>query len=289
MKDWYKAGEITKEAREFGKKLIKPGVSHLEVTEKIEKKILELGGELAFPVQISVNNSAAHFNALVNQDFKFKKGDVVKLDLGTSYNGAIGDTAVTIDLGNNKDLVNASLNALNAALKIAKPGVEIREIGKVIHEEITKLGFSPIKNLGGHGMEKYTVHTIPTIPNFDNGDTTKLEKGQVIAIEPFASNGYGIVMEGRGSEIYELQNVKSVRNEHARKILNYINEEFKTLPFSKRALLKKFNKLQVSLGLSNLIREGVIHEFAVLNEKDSNALISQHEHTLIVGEGITTG
>ena len=148
MKDWSKAGEIASEAREYGKKLIKVGSSHLEVTKSIEAKIISLGGEMAFPTQISINNVAAHYTSLFYTDLKFKEGDVCKLDLGVHINGAIGDTAVTIDLGSNDSLVKASLNALNVAIEIAKPGVEVREIGKVIHSEITSLGFSPIVNLG---------------------------------------------------------------------------------------------------------------------------------------------
>ena len=97
MEDWIKAGEIASKAREYGKELIKVGVSHLDVTEKIEAKILELGGGIAFPTQISINNLAAHYTALLGNDFDFKEGDVCKLDLGVHINGAIGDTAVTVD------------------------------------------------------------------------------------------------------------------------------------------------------------------------------------------------
>jgi methionyl aminopeptidase len=286
MKDWVKAGEIASSAREFGKKLIKVGKSHLEVTEEIEAKILELGGELAFPTQISVNNIAAHYNTRLGTDFKFKEGDVCKLDLGVHINGAIGDTAVTVDLGNNSKLCEASKNALNAAIEIVKPGVSINEIGKVIHSEISALGFSPIRNLGGHGLDLWQIHTAPSIPNFDNGDKAVLKKGQIIAIEPFASNGAGLVQEGKPSEIYQVESIKNVRDSNARKILKFVSEKYRTLPFAKRQL--PFNKLQLTVGLSVLKRAGILHEYGFLPEKKENALISQHEHTLIVGEQVTT-
>ncbi len=286
MDDWVKAGELASEARNFGEKLVKEGASCREVTEKIESKILELGGELAFPVQLSVNNIAAHYSARLNEDFNFKEGDVVKLDLGVHIKGAIGDTAVTIDLGNNKKLLDASKNALNAALEIAKPGVEVREIGKVIYEEITSLGFQPIRNLGGHGLERWQIHTAPSIPNFDNGDKTKLKKGQIIAIEPFASSGEGLVKEGKPSEIYNIESIKNVRDTNARKIFKFVSEKYKTLPFAKRQL--PFNKLQLSVGLNVLKREKILYEYPVLPEKRDDCLVSQHEHTLIVGEKITT-
>ena len=286
MKDWVKAGEIASKAREYGKGLIKIGASHLEVTEKIEGKILELGGELAFPSQISVNNIAAHYNSLVGNDFKFKEGDVCKLDLGVHINGAIGDTAVTVDLGKNTKLVKASANALKAAIDIVKPGTRIKDIGKIIHSEITSLGFSPIRNLGGHGLDRWKIHTAPSIPNFDNGDDTKLRENQIIAIEPFASTGTGLVQNGRASEIYQIEQIKAIRDASARKILKFTSEKYKTLPFSKRCL--PFNRLQLTVGLNALKREGLLHEYDILPEKKENCLVSQHEHTLIVGDRVTT-
>ena len=288
MEDWEKAGEIAAEVREFGKKLIKPGKSHLDVTKKIESKILELGGGIAFPAQMSLNNIAAHYTALMNKDLEFKEGDLIKLDLGVHIDGAIGDTAISVDLGDNKKLVKASESALRAALDIIKPGLEIREIGKAIHSEITALGFAPVKNLGGHGLDKYQIHTSPTIPNYDNGDSTKLVKGQIIAIEPFASSGSGLVGEGNPSEIFQLMNPKNIRNQNARLILRYISDEYKTLPFAKRQLLGNFNKLQIATGLVALKREGILHEYGTLSERVKDSMVSQTEHTVIVGEKVTT-
>ena len=65
-------------------------------------------------------------------------------------------------------------------------------------------------------------------------------------------------------------------------------DDFNTLPFSKRILLEKFNKLQVTVGVASLIREGVLHEYPVLSEKNPGALVSQAEHTVIVGDRVTT-
>lgn len=284
MEEWIKAGEIAAKAREYGITLIKPEVSLFEVTEKIEGKIKELGGKCAFPVQLSINSVAAHYNAFVDDRVMFKEGDLVKLDLGVHIDGAVADTAITVDLGDHAKLVEASREALKAALEIVKPGVELREIGKVIEKVITSYGFNPIRNLGGHGLGLYDVHDSPFIPNFDNGDTTKLEKGQKIAIEPFATDGVGMVDEGNLSEIYNLENLKPVRDMTSRKLLKYIGDEFQTLPFAKR-WLKDFRG--TNFALSNLVRSGVVHHFNQLVEK-SGGLVSQHEHTIIVGEKVTT-
>lgn len=86
--------------------------------------------------------------------------------------GYIADTAITVDLGNNELLVRASREACEAALAIARPGTELRAIGRVIQDTITKYGFSPIRNLGGHGLSKNVIHdSSVSVPNHDNGDT----------------------------------------------------------------------------------------------------------------------
>tara|TARA_Y100000310_G_C20687729_1_gene820197 strand:- start:563 stop:1432 length:870 start_codon:yes stop_codon:yes gene_type:complete len=288
MKDWITAGEIASKTRKYGKRLVKPGASLLEISNKVEAKILELGGKPAFPAQFSINNIAAHYNALIDDDTKFKEGDLVKFDHGVQINGAIADTALTIDLGNNSKLVKASENALKAAIDVVKPGITNGEVGAVIDEIITEKGFKPIKNLSGHGLDRYIVHTAPSMVNYDSGERVKLKKGQIIAIEPFASTGQGLIVEGKGSEIYSLIKDKNIRNNQARDILAFVKNEYKTLPFAKRNLLPKFSKFQIAVGVSNLLREGVLMEYSVLPEKDPNSLVAQTEHTLIVGEKVTT-
>ena len=285
LKNWELAGKIAAEARDYAKNLVKKDKSLLEVTEKIEEKIFQLNGKPAFPVQISLNEIAAHYNALVNDSTIFKE-DLVKVDLGVHVNGCIGDTAITIDLTNeNKRLVEAAEKALHNALEIVKENISINEIGNLIQRTITSYNFSPIRNLSGHGLNKFVIHDKPTIPNYDNNDKTKLIKNQVIAIEPFATKGVGLTIEGKPSEIFQLINKKPVRDNNARKILNFVEQEYKELPFAKRWLLKHFSPFQVSIGLKVLERENILHQFAQLPEKSKN-LVSQAEHTILIGEKI---
>ncbi|MDP6642233.1 MAG: type II methionyl aminopeptidase [Candidatus Nanoarchaeia archaeon] len=282
MDDWVKAGKIAAEVLDYGKKLIKIDESILKITEKIESRIKSLGGEPAFPINISTNYIAAHYTASKEDKNRFKEGDLVKLDVGVHVNGAIGDNAVTIDLGKNKLLVDASKSALNEAVKIVKEGLEVREIGKVIQTKIQEHGFSPVINLSGHRMDIFNVHAGLTIPNYDNGDKTRLEKDMIIAIEPFATNGEGKVIEGKGSDIFKLLKKKPVRNEHARKILKII-EKYQGLPFAKRWIDSSMKDLAFNI----LEREKIIHQYPQLIES-SRGLVSQAEHTVMVGKGILT-
>jgi len=282
MDDWIKAGKIAAEVLEYGKKLIKVNEPLLDVAEKVEAKIISFGGKPAFPVNISANYIAAHYTAYKDDKTRFNEGDLIKLDVGVHVNGAIGDNAVTIDLGDNEDLVKASREALNEAVKIAKEGTEVREIGYVIQSKIQEFGFSPVINLSGHKMDLYKVHAGLTIPNYDNRDKTKLEKDVVIAIEPFATDGEGKVIEGKGSDIFRLLNKKSVRNEYARRILREI-EKYDGLPFAKRWI----NSPMKDLAFNILEREKVIHQYPQLIES-SRGLVSQAEHTVIIGKGVIT-
>lgn len=277
--DYIKAGEIAAKAREYGAGLIKPGANVVDVADKIEKKIIELGGELAFPAQMSLNDVAAH--QMPEEDVVFKD-EVVCLDVGVCVNGYVGDTACTIDLsGKNSKLVEASRKALDEALKLVKPGVEIRKIGAKIHEVITSYGFAPINNLSGHGVGQYIIHKKPSIPNYDNGDKTKLVSGQVIAIEPFASAGKGMIYESGGAHIFMLKRKKPVRNRMTRKVLGEI-EKFNGLPFVLR-WLKKCSKAEIMFALRELRQLEVLEEFPSLVDKN-HGLVSQAEHTVIVKE-----
>jgi methionyl aminopeptidase len=280
--NYIKAGRIAAEARDYGASLIKVGASLLEVTEAVEKKVLDLGGEFAFPPQISLNETAAHYCAEPDDKIVFKEGDLAKLDVGVMIDGYIGDTAVTVNLGQYDKLVEASREALNNAIKKIRPGVTIGEIGKTIHDTIVAYGFAPVKNLSGHGLSQYVFHDKPSIPNFDTGDKTRLEKGMVIAIEPFASTGSGIIYESGSGNIFSQVAKKPVRNTMTREILKEI-ETYKEMPFTTRWLTKKFHAGKVNFALRELLQLGVIRAYPPLPDM-GKGFISQAEHSMIVDD-----
>ena len=117
---------------------------------------------------------------------------------------------------------------------MVKPGVKLCQIGAAISEVIRGAGFNPITNLSGHGVGQWIVHDAPSIPNYNNGDQTKLVEGQKIAIEPFATTGEGKVKDGKPSGIYGLVHLKPVRLDSARKMIQFIQKEYQTLPFCLR-------------------------------------------------------
>ncbi len=282
-KDWIKAGRITGRVREYAKKKLREGVRILDYAEEIEKRIKDEGAGMAFPPNISINEYAAHDTASYEDARVFRKGMVVKVDLGAEINGAIGDSAFTKEIKTNKykKLIKCSKEALNNSIGIIKPGVKIREIGRIISETIKSYDYHPIINLGGHGLEKYTQHSGLFIPNYDNGNNRELEKGQVIAIEPFATTGKGRVINSNKVKIYNLVKSRPVRSGNARKILKHIVNNYKTLPFTKRWLHKEFSKSEIIFGLRELVKKKIIHEYSLLKE-ESDGIVSQFEHTIII-------
>lgn len=283
LEKYKKAGKIAKEALDLAIELVKEDVKAIDVAEKVEAKVIELGGKPAWPLNISINSIAAHWTPKIGDETVFKKGDLVKLDVGVHVDGFIADTAKTIEIGTNKweKLIKASEDALEEALKIAKPGTTISEIGAAIENKIKEHGFIPIANLTGHGLDEYENHTSPTIPNFDNKSNQKLEKGDVIAIEPFATDGVGKVIDAKESEIFKLENPKPTRQRMARKILEHVAEEHLTLPFCKRWLQKRVKGFGLEMGVRELRRIESLHNFSVLKE-ESNGMVSQAEHTIIL-------
>jgi len=276
-----KAGSIAAQARDFGKSLIKKGNSLLESTKKIEKKILDLGGNMAFPPQMSMDDVAAHYYPAYDDKTIFSD-QIVNLDVGVHIDGYIGgDTAVSVDLsGKHSDLIKASREALNNALKIIRPGVKLGEIGKTIQETITSFGFSPVRNLSGHGLDKFDIHSSPSIPNYDNRSEVELKEDQLIAIEPFASTGAGIIYESGPAEVLQLIGKKPVRSLFTRQIMKEVGK-YNELPFAKRWLIDKFGLAKTSFAIRELNNLEILREYPPLVDKN-HGLVSQAEHTLIV-------
>lgn len=277
-----KAGKIGSETLKLGETMIRPGASVVKILDELDEFIKSKGAFPAFPSQIAINSTAAHFCPTDNQDVIIEEGSILKLDVGVSINGLIADNALTIDLGTNTELKKATREALNKALKLVHPGAKVRDIGKEIQETIMSYGYAPIRNLSGHGLSKFKVHAEPTIPNFDTGEETQLKENQVIAIEPFASTGAGIVYESSNPTLYSLINEKPPRSMMTREVLKEI-KTYEGLPFTSRYLERKFGQGKTAFALRELTNNGSLQAHPPLLDK-AKGLVSQAEHSVIVKE-----
>ncbi|MFO7925667.1 MAG: type II methionyl aminopeptidase [Halobacteriota archaeon] len=273
------AGEILAQVRDEAADRVEVGARHLDIAEYAEDRIRELGGEPAFPVNISVDEEAAHATPEPNDDSTFGE-EMINLDIGVHVDGWLADTAVTVDLSGNPDLAEAPGEALEAAIEVIEPGIQTGEIGAEIESVIDGYGYNPVVNLSGHGLGHWNQHTEPNIPNRAVERGVELNVGDVVAIEPFATDGSGKVNEGADEEIFALEREASVRNRDARQALEQIVEQFKTLPFARRWL----DTRRAEMALRRLKQQNVVHGYPVLKE-DDGFLVSQKEHTVIVTEG----
>jgi len=279
-----KAGVIGKQVREWIKPQIKKGLPLLEIAEKIEDKIIELGGKPAFPTNLSINEIAAHFSP--SYDDKTLAEGLLKVDIGVHIDGWIADFAFSIDLENdseNKKLIEASEKALREAIKKVKTGSSLGQIGEAIQEAIEDYKFSPIINLTGHQMDEYELHAGTYILNIKTAKTEKLSKG-LYAIEPFATNGSGKIYEGKPSGIYQLVNDRNIRSPQAREVLDFIVEEYQTLPFCTRWLVKKFGT-KVLFSIKQLEDNENINQYPQLIEV-SKGKVAQSENTVLIDEEV---
>jgi len=273
---YQEAGKVAANILKEGAQQIREGASYLDLVESIEARIYEEGAEIAFPLNVSLNEDAAHDTASAGDPRVFCRGDVVKLDLGVQVDGYIADTATTVDLGNNSLLLQASEAALESAIQAVKPGVTAGDLGTSIQGEIESRGYRPIANLTGHGLDQYVLHRSPTIPNIGNMSGTVIEEGMVFAIEPFATTGSGHVGEKMRREIYSQISQKPVRIPSARAVIACIKDR-KGLPFARHWLPDR----KLDLALPTLVRSGILHVYPVLADVPGS-LVSQHEHTVIV-------
>jgi methionyl aminopeptidase len=284
IQKYKQAGEILKKAQELAKEIVKPGAGIQEITDKIEAKILKDGGKIGFPLNVSINENAAHFTPDTNCDLKFEKEDLVKIDIGVHVDGYIADSAITLSMNNcaeHKNLIKAAEAGLKAALEIAKPGVTLGELGTAIETAITEFDVVPIANLTGHLLEQNNLHAGLSIPNIKNESDITLEEGIAIAIEPFSTTGAGMVTDAKEVYIYEYLQDKPTRNREARKILEMSKNEFGGLPFAIRWVEKEFGKLKARMAINELAKSKALYQYPVLKEK-TGALVAQAEHTVLI-------
>ena len=263
---YIEAGKIAGKVRNEAERRIKENIPLLDVANFVEDRILEMGGDIAFPCNISINEIASHYTP-EDDAALFRKGDVVKIDIGVHINGFIADTACTVEIGtlNHTLLIRATREALANAISSIKDNAQTRSIGKIIEDTIKKYGFSPLKDLTGHSLEQFKLHAGVSIPNYGTLFSNKIKKDMVFAIEPFATYGKGDIRHGKPHIFAVNQNTKE-------KTALELKDRFGVLPFAKRWI--------PATGAANL--KG-LREYAELIET-TGEIVAQSEHTVIVNE-----
>ncbi len=194
-----KAGRITAEALLVAREAVRVGVSTKEVDTKIRAFIERCGatpsflGYNGFPGSacISINNQVIH--GIPSRDVIIKDGDIVKVDVGARYRGYNGDSARTFAVGKVSDealrLISVTERSFYEAMKVAKAGNRVGDIGHAVESFVISNGFSVVKAFVGHGLGK-DLHEEPEVPNYGTpGRGTRLYSGMTLAVEPMVNAG----------------------------------------------------------------------------------------------------
>jgi len=275
LPNWRDAARIASRARDLGLRLVVPGARRREVADAIEAFIREQGAQPAFPVNLSRNNEAAHYTPSPDDAVAFDTGDLVKVDVGAHIEGAIADTADTVEVGGTRkyeSLVRAARDGVRAGIARVRPGVEVDEISRAIAEAIRARGFKPIVDLTGHSIERYLLHAGTSIPNVPGHGDATLEEGEVIAIEPFATNGVGSIANGPFGNILRFRRAP----DGADPTLAALFERFRTLPFATR--------WATAPAEAEALRRArrTLQSYPVFVER-GGGWVAQAEHTVLVG------
>ncbi|TFF85128.1 type II methionyl aminopeptidase [Candidatus Heimdallarchaeota archaeon] len=284
---YLEAGKIAAETMKKAKRLVTDGKKLLSICESLEETIRQQGAEPSFPVNISVNQIAAHYTSPASDELKIPERSIVKVDLGAHVDGYISDHAKSFLVNPTKSyrhLEETAEKALNAAIGIVKPGIRVGDIGEVIEETIREGGLVPVTDLSGHIIERWKLHTGTAIPNSKpmvSFLTPKIKEGQVLAIEPFVTTADGSenIYEESYSFIFSQKGTKA-SSKNAKKVLKTI-EKYHRLPFAIRWLHGLLPETELFEAFKELLEHDTLIRYPMLVSK-SQTLVAQAEHTVIV-------
>ena len=288
IQDYIKAGKGVIAAKKLAKRIIKPGVSFLEVANRCEAEIIKTGCELSFPINLSLNEIAAHYSPPIGDNTVIPEKGLLKIDAGSHFNGYIADSAFTINLDGDPKLqnyVDAAKEAVNAAVELFNPGIKLYELGEVIAQKIIDRGLRPITNLGGHELKQYNLHAGPFIPNYkEKSHNQVIKQGDAYACEPFATSGVGKVENGIHSYIFRfVKKVKKNMPYEQQGYMNKIHKNFKNLPFSPRWIINNnlIPKDKILRTIESFLGRKILDKYPILIERAKEP-VAQEEHTIIL-------
>ena len=281
---YVKAGRIAAKVREQMRRTVSEGMRIIDVCEKAESLIRESGGKPAFPCNVSINEVAAHYTSPPQDKKAIPENSIVKVDVGVHVDGYIADTAVTVCFNPEyENLVRAAEEALETAIKMLRPGLSIARFGSAVQKSIKMRGLKPISNLTGHQISRYSLHAGKALPNVFHLSTSRVKAGEIYAVEPFVTmpNAAGKVRSAKEAYIFRFTKHKSLKNEYAKRLLNYIEKNFRTLPFSERWLEGCVPASHHSAAFSELLSSKNLMGYPVFIEA-SGKPVAQAEHTVVI-------
>ncbi|EXJ80047.1 methionyl aminopeptidase [Capronia epimyces CBS 606.96] len=309
IQNYRKAAEVHRQARRWVQESVKPGQTLLDIAEGIEHSVRALLGHaglgpgdslkagMGFPTGLSLNHQVAHYTPNPGQkDVVLQHQDVMKVDFGVHINGWIVDSAFTMAFDPTYDnLLAAVKDATNTGVKTAGIDVRVCDVSAAIQEtmesyevEIRGKTFpiKPVRNLSAHDIKRYHIHGGKSIPFVKNSDQTKMEEGEVFAIETFGTTGRGYIRDDAGIYGYGLIQdtplAVPLPLASARRLHKTIRENFSTLVFCRR-YLDRLGLERYLAGMNCLISNGIVESYQPLADI-KGSYSAQFEHTLLLRE-----
>ncbi|KAL3435553.1 MetAP 2-2 [Aspergillus tetrazonus] len=309
LNDYRKAAEVHRQVRKWTQERVKPGQGLMEIAEDIDDGVRALLGHaglepgdslkagLGFPTGLSLNNVVAHYTPNPGQrDIILQSSDVMKVDFGVHINGWIVDSAFTMTFDPVYDnLLAAVKDATNTGLKTAGIDVRISDVSAAIQEAMesyeVEIGgrtfpVKAVRNITGHNIKHYQIHGGKSIPFVKNSDQTKMEEGEIFAIETFGSTGRGYTYDDVGvygyGKSYDAPHQVSLPLASARSLYKTINENFGTIVFCRR-YLDRLGLQRYLAGMNTLVQHGVVDVYAPLVDI-KGSYSAQFEHTVLLRE-----
>lgn len=280
------SGRILRETREELKGFVRENMPIIEVCEKAEELIRRKGAKPAFPCNVSINEVAAHYTSPPGDPRRIPEKSLVKVDIGAQVDGYVTDTAITICFNHElKDMVNAAEQALKKAIEAIHPDMPTSKLGLIIEQTIKSRGYKPISNLTGHQVGRYLVHAGTSLPNVAHFSLSKVRVNEAYAIEPFVTlqNAAGRVENSAEVTIFRLVKQKSQENPYAKRLLEHVEENFRTLPFAERWLEGVVPEEHHKKAFQELLASKAIMGYPVFVEA-SKKPVAQAEHTVLIVE-----
>jgi methionyl aminopeptidase len=280
------SGKILRETREEMRNIVETGMPVIEICEKAESLIREKGGKPAFPCNVSINEVAAHYTSPPEDQSIIPEKALVKVDIGVHVDGYVTDTAFSACFDPAlQSLVDAANNALKVAIETIHGDISPSKVGGAIENSIKNRGFKPIANLTGHSVGRYLIHAGTSIPNVSQISLSKIRTGEIFAIEPFVTlpEGGGSVEDSPQETIFRLLKTKNAKNPNAKKLVKYIEKNFRTLPFAERWLIDFLPKEKHVESFQELLKTKSIMAYPVFVEV-KRKVVAQAEHTVLIKE-----
>ena len=272
---WREAARIAARARELGISLAVPGAHLAEIAEAVERFIRSEGAQPAFPSNLSRNDQAAHFTPAPGDAAVLAEGDLLKVDVGAHLDGAIADTADSVEVGGTHrfdHLIRAAREGRAAGIAQVRPGGRVDDVSRAVAQAIRARGVKPVVDLTCHSIERYLLHAGKSIPNVPGMSGETFEEGEVIAIEPFATNGMGSIGNGPFGNIVRFRRDPG----RADPAVAAMFGRFRTLPFTARWV----TAAEEQRALEKIRR--TLQMYPVFVER-GHGFVAQAEHTVLVG------